>query len=114
MDYVAKSDRAFRDIPQIAVRALREIAVRALREWETIQRKKEADRSLRESERKFREFAEFLPGPVFETDEQGYVTFASLGGLEVFGFTKEDLAQGIHMSEVFAEQDKGRIQEKFR
>ncbi len=44
-----------------------------------------AEKALRDSEKKFRELADLLPQIVFETDRDGYLTFANRQAIEAFG-----------------------------
>lgn len=48
-----------------------------------------SEKSLRESEKRFRELTELLPLTLFETDIRGAVTYANAKSLEVFGYTPD-------------------------
>ena len=50
---------------------------------------------LIESERKFRELTEFLPLPLFETNQLGIVDYINHSALEFFDLSAEELKQGI-------------------
>jgi len=56
----------------------------------------EAEEALRESERKYREMADFLPISVFEMDLSGRGTFANQMTFKTFGYEETDLADGIY------------------
>jgi len=57
--------------------------------------RKRSEEALRSSERKYADFAEFLPQMVYEMDLDGRFTFINRYGLESFGYSAEDLAAGI-------------------
>jgi PAS domain S-box-containing protein len=48
-----------------------------------------SEKTLRESEKRFRELTELLPLTLFETDIRGAVTYANAKSLEVFGYTPD-------------------------
>ncbi len=60
-----------------------------------ITKRKEAEERLKESEKKFREFADFLPQPVFEYDTKGVFTFANRASFEATGYTPDDVGKGL-------------------
>lgn len=53
-----------------------------------------------------------LPQVVFEIDRRGVFTYCNQYGLDLFGYTKEDLNAGIHVSTVIEEADRGRAVER--
>jgi PAS domain S-box-containing protein len=73
---------------------------------------------LRESESRFRELADLLPQPVYETNVHGVITFANRSGLDQFGYGPDDLAGGLHTLHMIAPDDRERalgiIQRIFR
>ncbi len=73
--------------------------------------RKNAEKALRESEKRFRELAELLPEPVVQLDISGNVTFASYRALEVFGYTREDLSRGINVHDVIVPEDRAKARE---
>ena len=89
IDYVVKSDHAFREMPQTAHRALRE--------WQHLVEKVRAEEELVESEHRYRKFAEILPQGVFATDLEGNVTYLNRAGQAVFGFSEADVTAGINV-----------------
>ncbi|MSM39299.1 MAG: PAS domain S-box protein [Geobacter sp.] len=74
----------------------------------------ERTHDLEESERTYREFAEFLPQTVFETDREGRLTFVNRHALELFGFSEEELYQGLWTFDMLASGDRERAREIFR
>ena len=73
---------------------------------------------LRESETRFRELADLLPQPVFETNVHGVLRFVNRSALERFGYGPGDLAGGLHALHMIAPDDRERaldvIQRLFR
>jgi PAS domain S-box-containing protein len=66
------------------------------------------ERALRESEERFRELAELLPVIVYEADETGKFTFVNRGGLELSGYTLEDIVNGLAVTDVVIPDDLPR------
>ena len=67
-----------------------------------------AQDALRQSEERFRDLARLLPETVFETDADGRFTFVNEISLERFGYTLEDVGQGITIMDVIAPEDHQR------
>lgn len=59
-----------------------------------IRLRKKAEHQLHESEQRFREIAELLPQTIYETDTQGKFLFVNKQGIEMFGYSEEDLKKG--------------------
>lgn len=78
-----------------------------------IGQRRAAEQLLKESERKFREMADFLPQTVFETDADGMITYVNRTGLAKFGYGPEDIASGISIFQVLAPQDRERARANF-
>jgi len=57
--------------------------------------KMEAD--LRGGEKRYREFADFLPQPVGEFDVKGNLSFVNRSFFKLFGYTKEDYDKGLNV-----------------
>ncbi len=57
--------------------------------------RKNAEEALRKSEKRYREFADFLPQPVFEFDNDGKFTFANRSCMENTGYTIEEIQKGL-------------------
>ena len=85
-----------------------------------ISERKTAEHALIESEQRFRDLAESLPLTIFETDQQGKITYINKAGLDMYGLTQQNIAaadmnvlQAIspadHLSakEHFSRQSKG-------
>jgi PAS domain S-box-containing protein len=65
--------------------------------------------SLRTSEQRYRELADALPDAVFEVDERGLLTFLNRQGRQMFGYTPEDLARGLHVLRLLVRADRRRV-----
>jgi len=77
-----------------------------------ITQRKKAEEELIESKRKFRDIAELSPQVIFEQNADGVITFANERGLELFGFTEEDLQEGnIKALDLFPESERDTIRE---
>lgn len=72
------------------------------------------EEALRESETKFRELADLLPLSVFEVDEKNYLTFVNRTGLKIFGYTQEEVEQGLDALQFIAPEDRERTLENIR
>ncbi|MBN2687008.1 MAG: PAS domain S-box protein, partial [Deltaproteobacteria bacterium] len=70
-----------------------------------------AEEALRESERMYREFVEFLPQSMFEFNLDGIFTFANKHALETFGFSKDDLADGVSVFDLMPPHERSRAAE---
>ncbi len=77
-----------------------------------ITERKQAEERLKESERKFRDIAELSPQVIFEQDPDGAVTYTNKRGLELFGYTEEDLTGGtVTGMDLFPEHEHARVRE---
>jgi PAS domain S-box-containing protein len=67
--------------------------------------------ALKESEEKYKELANSLPQIVFETDENGMITFVNQNAFDLFGYTQADLANGLNALNMLVPQDRDRALE---
>ncbi len=85
-------------------------AIESIRE---ITERKHAEEALNESERRFRELSNLLPQVVFETDVKGNLTYANRIAFERFGYTEDELGQGLNFLQMIASNDRKRAMEDF-
>lgn len=78
-----------------------------------IQREK-SQAKLRESENRYKELADLLPQPVFETDLEGRLTFVNKSALQHFGYTQADLRTGLNVCDMFDSKHREQIREAMR
>ena len=68
-----------------------------------------AEEALRESEMRFREMADLLPTIICETDMNMRLTYINKAGLHTFGYTQQDIAEGVNITDLIhpADIEKG-------
>jgi PAS domain S-box-containing protein len=76
--------------------------------------RKKAEETLRKSEMRYRELANFLPEIVFEADLTGKVTFFSQRASEITGFTREELEEGLNMLSFVVPEERERAKENIK
>lgn len=79
-----------------------------------ITEKRRMEDDLKESEKRFRDLVALLPQVVFETDNQGRLTFANRYAFELFGYTPEELDAGISIYQMISTADKDQMEQNFR
>ncbi len=78
-----------------------------LRVWE-----RQTDKALKnaeENEKRYRELADMLPQSIYETDELGNLTYVNKAWYRHFGYTKEDLGQGLNLIETVISESSDDI-----
>jgi len=60
------------------------------------------------SEKRYREMADLLPLPLFETDLTGKIRYVNRVAFETFGYREEDIARGVSMFDVLVPEDRPR------
>jgi len=75
--------------------------------------RRESEAALAQSRQRFRDLADLIPLPLWETDMDGNFTYTNRAGYEVFGYTKEDIKKGLHAFTVFARRDRMRMAKDF-
>ncbi len=78
-----------------------------------IAERKKVENALRDSEERFRELAELLPGMIFETDAKGAITYVNQSAFKVFGYTPEDLHKGMVAFDFIIPEDRERARQNF-
>jgi len=76
--------------------------------------RKRAEAALVDSESRYRGLVDLLPLTVFELDMTGRITFANQNGLEFFGYSAEDIEQGLTIFEVTVVDDLDGLMESFQ
>lgn len=77
-------------------------------------RLRHVEEKLWQSEERFREMVEVLPEALFELDIDGKLTFGNRSAFDYFGYTPEDLANGLNALDMFAPDDRSRVLENIR
>ncbi|MBD3346800.1 MAG: PAS domain S-box protein [Chitinivibrionales bacterium] len=75
--------------------------------------RKRAEIELKESETRFRETAETIPAVISEMDMEMKFTYVNKWGLDLFGFTEQDLKDGFSASDVLPPQSQETALEDF-
>ncbi len=70
--------------------------------------------ALRESERRYRDLTDLLPQPVFEINAEGVITFANHAAFAAFGYSVEDMDDGLHALQFVVPEDRLRASENIR
>lgn len=65
-------------------------------------------------EERYRELVELLPQTIFELDIDGNCRFTNKYGFETFGYTPEDIENGVHFLQLFIPEDRKRVAENIR
>lgn len=79
-----------------------------------ITEKKQIEQNLKESERRFRDLATLLPQVIFETDVTGKITYVNQPAYEIFGYSSEELKNGLNISQFIVPDDQQRAFRNFR
>ncbi len=77
----------------------------------TVKELQSIGKTLKESEKRFRELADLLPQPVFESDLQGNITFLSRSGYELSGYSERDFTHRVDTLQMFVPEDRKRVNE---
>ncbi|GEM_PF-494871 len=76
--------------------------------------RKRTEEALRQSEARFREFAEAVPQTVFEIDAHGNIVFINRTGLVLGGYGPGDVDKGLTLASLIAPEDFPRLIENLR
>ena len=79
-----------------------------------ISERKKAEETVRKSEAKYRDLANFLPEIVFEADISGKITFFSQRAFEITGFTPQELENGMNMLSFVVPEERERAKENIK
>ncbi|MBU2547287.1 MAG: PAS domain S-box protein [Proteobacteria bacterium] len=83
--------------------------VRAFGTTQDVTERKRIETALKNSELRFREFAELMPETVFEMDETGRLTFVNWNAFEQFGYSVEEFEQGLEALSMVHPEDRERV-----
>ncbi len=72
------------------------------------------NRQIRKSEEHYRNLVNSLPQVIYETDLQGAVTFANPSAHEIFGYSPQELEEGLGLSQFIAEPDHQKLAARFK
>jgi len=70
-----------------------------------LQKRLETEKSLVESETKYREITESLPQIIFEIDLNGKVTYINQIGLSKFGYSSDDISKNLRVTDFIVEKE---------
>ncbi|MDD9304048.1 MAG: PAS domain S-box protein [Desulfobacter sp.] len=70
--------------------------------------RKQMEKALRQSEERFREMADLLPGAIVEIDVNFNVTYVNQQGLKLFHYNDEDYKKGLNGLDFIHPEDKER------
>lgn len=71
--------------------------------------RKLAENAFLESERRFQELTDLLPQPVFELDFQGRVTYINREGIELFGYTAEEVQNEFESLRLVVQEERIKV-----
>jgi PAS domain S-box-containing protein len=74
-------------------------------------RRRDAEAALRESERRFREIADFLPVALMEADLAGRIGFANRRTHELTGYDERDFGGGVSLMDLLAPEERDRARQ---
>jgi PAS domain S-box-containing protein len=79
-----------------------------------ISRRKEAELTAKESDRKYKELMDFLPQPIFELDLHGNLVYGNKAGYDFFGLRPSEGDPGTSVLDCFVKEDLPRIVENIK
>ena len=72
-------------------------------------KKDEAESALSRSEKRYREMALLLPQTIYEANSEGFLTYMNKAGIDMFGYSEEDLRRGVNVINVIVNEDRDRL-----
>ncbi len=78
-----------------------------------ITERKRIEEALKQSEERFREMAELLPGAIVETDADLRITYVNRQGLKLFNYNEEDISAGLNGFDLIHPDDKEKALKRF-
>lgn len=73
-----------------------------------ITERQQAQEALRQSEERYRELCNSLPQTIFEIDASGVVTFFNESAVEMFGYSRDELANRFSAFDILIAEDRAR------
>lgn len=70
-------------------------------------------KKLKESELRFKNLADLIPQPVWETDLKTNITYFNQASYDLSGYTQEDFENGLTVLDLIVPEDRQRIQENY-
>jgi PAS domain S-box-containing protein len=69
------------------------------------------EEELRVSQKRFKDLAEMLPEAIFEADKNMNLTYANQQAFSLFGYSKQDFANGLNCMDMLMPEDRARGRE---
>lgn len=82
--------------------------------FEDISNRKHSEELIIKSEKKYRELADLLPQTVFETDLNANLTFMNVYAFEMFGYSQDDLQNGLNILKLIVEEERSLSRGKIK
>ncbi len=76
-----------------------------------IDERKKAEETIKKSEARYRELANFLPEIVFESDLTGRITFFNQRAFEITGYSAEELKNGLNLLSFVVPEEREKAKE---
>ncbi|MBT7790324.1 MAG: PAS domain S-box protein [Calditrichaeota bacterium] len=76
-----------------------------------ISERKRGHLTLQKSEKRFRDMADLLPQVVFEMDLSGKLTYVNRSAFDIFGYTPEELDEGVNVFDIIPPEEHSRVKE---
>jgi PAS domain S-box-containing protein len=73
--------------------------------------RKQAEQTLINSEKKYRDLADSLPQTIVEFDIQGNLIYVNRNGFETFGYTREEFDKGLNVFQMLMPEEHNRARE---
>ncbi len=74
--------------------------------------RKRMEDALKQSEERFREMADLLPGAIVETDADLRVTYVNRQGLKLFNYSEENVLTGMNALDFIHPDDRGKARKR--
>ena len=73
-----------------------------------ITKRKSMEKSLQESNERFKNLTDMLPEVIFETDKDIKITYANKKAFDFFGYSEDDLKKGLNGFDLLAPEDRNK------